>query len=194
MVINKFALINGTILFLCICFLLPSCASWKTDQVSRSTNMRLSQKIVAEKLAHRTNGGTGAIIIVDSLLAERSTIFNKNEFLEAGKLFPDLFYPEKRRDVFPLVIPDSLTSRVKYISKKSDIENGPETFFFFSPLLPTRKKNVFVIQIYHIFTIAERDISLRLVRRYYERYEMKDGNLQYIDRLFAPEDEFSLPF
>ncbi len=180
----------------CIFLLLNSCASWKADRMSLSTNKRLSQEIAEKKIADQSKYGNGTIFFVDPLFKERSAIFNMGEFLEGSKLFPDLLYPSGKHGLFPLAIPDSLSKRVRYITSKTDVENGPETVFFFSPLLPTKRQGVFAMQIYMFDTMHEEGLpieGLRTATRNYDLYQVKKGHTQYLETLSAPEDFFSLP-
>jgi len=140
--------------------------------------------------------GTEPVIFVDSSLQERVTIFNKGEFLESSKVFPDIFYSHKRYSAFHFIIPDSLTKKVKYINNRIDVEGGPETVFFFSSLMPTKRKNVFAIQIYRFDTSTEGlsdGDSLRYASRNYDLFTIQKGQARYLETLSAPEDFFNLP-
>jgi hypothetical protein len=169
-----------------------SCALWKYNKISLTTNKILSQRIVSEKLANWAKYGK---VYVDSLLLERSTIFNRDEFVDAHKLLPDLLLPKKVEPVFPYEIPDSLSSNLGYIDSEIDIENGPETGFFFSPLLRTKVKEVFVMQVYLCQTIYVDDsIPYRFASRNFDLYRLRKGQIKFIKTISADEDLFSLPF
>lgn len=176
--------------------ILTSCASWKTDRMSLSTNKRLSREIVARKIADHIKYGNESVFFVDPLLKERADVFNTGEFLPTNKLLPDLFYLERQQYSFPFVIPDSLLYKVKYIDEKLDVENGPGTFFLFSPLLPTKKKDVFAMQVYRFYTSVEglpKGDSLRYASRNYDLYTIKKRHAHYLETISAPEDFFNLP-
>ena len=199
MISNKY-LLTGSLLWCSWIFLfLTSCSSWKDNQISFSTSKKLSREIVAKKLVDRIKDGTEPIIFVDSSLKERLTIFNRGEFFAASTLFPDLFYPDQQQHVFSFVIPNGLAHKIRYIDSKADIENGPGTFFFFSPLLPTKKKDVFAMQVYSFETIRDtfhKDETLiaRFASRYYDLYMVKKRHAHYLETISAPEDFFNLPF
>ena len=165
------------------------------NKMSLSMNQTLSQKIVTEKLASWAEKNN---VWVDSLLKDRATIFNKNEFIAPDKLLPELFYPEREKGVFPYKIPDSLSNRVSYIKPNLDIENGTETVFYFSPLLHTKEKNVYAMQVYFCYTIFTEDTmpknAYRLACRHFDLYKFNSGRIQFLKTISSDEDLFSLPF
>ena len=182
---------------LCVWVSLTACAPWKSNGLDLATNKRLSREIVAKKIADQLK--YEPVFFIDSLLRERSTIFNRGEFLTSAKTFPDVFYSDWQMPVFPLALPDSLAQQVRYINGQSDLENGPETFLLFSPLLPTKRKGVFAMQVYYFQTGIDtfhkgESIALRLASRNYELYAVKGGQVKYRETLLSPDDFFSLPF
>jgi len=127
------------------------------------------------------------------MLQERTTIFNRGEFLDKSKLFPEIFNADKKCKTFPFIIPDSLAQQVQYINSNADVEHGPQTFFFYSSLLPTRKKDIFAMQSYVFYSIQDSIFSARYATRHYDLYNVKNGRAQHIETLSAPEDFFNLP-
>ncbi len=137
MILNKYFLRSSVALYCWVFLLLSSCAT--NNSIRLSTNKRLSQALVANKIAECLKDKKGSVIFVDPLLKDRSTIFNRHEFLDASRAYPDLFYDKIQNYAFPFLIPDSLASQTQYINKKADLENGTDFFSFFHPCcLPRR--------------------------------------------------------
>lgn len=195
MKVSKSIFIVGLICFLLSFLGITSCHLAPKNKMSVSTNQTLSQKIVTAKLASWAEKNN---VWVDSLLKDRETIFNENEFMTPNKLLPELFYPEKEKLELDYQIPDSLSNRVSYIKPNLDIENGTETVLYFSPLILTKEKNVYAMQVYICNTIFTEDTmpknAYRFASRHFDLYKFNSGRIQFLKTISSDEDLFSLPF
>lgn len=193
---NISKIVSLTVSIFCLSSLLfsTSCFAIRKNKMSVSANQTLSQKIVTAKLASWAEKKN---VCIDSLLKDRETIFNKNEFIAPNKFLPELFYPEREKLVLDYQIPDSLSNRVSYIKPNLDIENGSETVFYFSPLILTKEKNVYAMQVYTCNTIFTEETlpksSYRFASRNFDLYKFNSGRIQFLKTITSDEDLFSLP-
>ncbi len=141
--------------------------------LNHATNRGLSQQLAIAKITGSINYTIDSVVFINPILTQRVNIFNRKEFWEPSKLFPMMFLPKRQDYNFRLAIPDSLQSHVRYFSDSIDIENGVENFMFLSLLLRTKKKDVFAMQFYNLYTIREADLSLRVISREFDLYKVK---------------------
>lgn len=187
-------LLLGCVLFILILLCTASCALKKTPKNSIAINKFWTQKIVAEKLGHWAQYEP---VYVDSILKERVTIFNRNEFTPPEEFMPELFLPKRDRYSFPFVIPDSLADRVSYIHPKLNIQNDAGRVSYFSPLLPTKIKDVYVVQVYYCYSLSVEDSlpksSYRFANRRFELYKWENKELKWLQSITGDGDMFTLP-
>ena len=175
-----------------ILILATACSTWKFKKSTSSHFQERSWKAVTNRLAIFEKSKD---VYIDSILQERSTIFNRNEFQNAAKAFPDLFYADKISPTsFSYIIPDSLSTFVKYKGTDTDLEYGPNTYLFFSPLLKTKQKRIYALQVYKLETIYDHEVTIRLAERYYDLFEISGKSLRFMETISSEEDVFSLPF
>lgn len=131
-------------------------------------------------------------VYFDSLLTYREDIFYNHRKQYTNKTHSNLLLDTYPKHSLPLLIPDSLKEVFKYRVPGIDPYYGTSNYYWYSPLLPTKKKKVYVIQYYWIGTMGyENDESslMRVTLRNYHVFKVKrNGKITYLKTIDDPED------
>jgi hypothetical protein len=165
------------------------------DVYNPHQNERMTSKILLDAMEKWGEVGSKSNVYVDSVLLYRTSIIDRKKitFSEENTKYPWLSLEKIESLSLSLRLTESLLKKVKYNDGEQDVENGPHTFIFFSPLIPTNERGLYAIQIHSAFTIAEENISLRLAKKEYHLYRIKGKNFAFERRSLSTDDEYSLP-
>ncbi|MEI6411518.1 MAG: hypothetical protein WCR52_19170 [Bacteroidota bacterium] len=183
-------LLQANLLCIAIC-LLAFCVITKSGKIRPSLNKKLSQELIFKQLAGVKRDSNICRIYVSPILKKRNVIPKVWEFIDPGKQLPAYFNVEQPSDEFKLLIPDSLANWICYIYDGLDVEHSDKTIYFYSALFPTKKKNIFAMEVYRFETLHEGDFTMRLAYRDYYLYTIKNKKAQFEESVSS--EMFSLP-
>ena len=83
-------------------------------------------------------------------------------------------------DTFNLIIPDNLKDVYSYFSKDIDIVNDTSSIWFLSPLLPTKEKHVYVMQVFGYYSWGYDGVKTRFKVRRFTKYCIKGRKIEKI--------------
>lgn len=124
------------------------------------------------------------------VLKYRPIIFPNNNELTQQKMKPELMldnYPTKE---YALIIPDSLKGVYQYYTDDLNIKADSVFAVFVSPLLPTEKKEVYIIQTAIYRTFKDYEIKFRLMYQQFDYYQIKKNKIKKINSVKSSEISF----
>lgn len=122
---------------------------------------------------------------IDPLLCSRETLsMNGTVYFEQPMRSDLLKYPLPQK-TYQLVIPDSLTGRFRYVDKKDeDYEHDYAIIHQFSPLLPTKEANIFLME-HHIWANSCDDRGCyRALDRCYLKFRVENQKITRLEGEF----------
>ena len=129
------------------------------------------------------------VIYIDSTLAYRKTLF-------VGFWFDEADYPFEpstwEKTSFQYIIPDSLRGHVKYIANSERI--GPDTAYYcvYSPLLPTKERGEYAMQVYTVGNIQEKNVVMRLAYREVYYYKISGNKITPLENLYENDGPYTV--
>lgn len=167
-----------------ICFALNSCSHSKLG--SRDKTGELTQKVIFKYLSQPNiflDDLTGkGLTKLDPLLCSRETLsMNETVYFDEPMRSDLLKYPLPKK-TYRLVIPDSLSGKFRYTDKEDkDYEHDYAIIHQFSPLLPTKEPNIFLME-HHIWANSCDDIGcVRALNRCYLRFRVENHKITRLD-------------
>lgn len=131
-------------------------------------------------------------VYFDSLLTYREYIFYDHKKRYINKPLSDLLLDTYPKHSLPLLIPDSLKEVFKYPVPGIDPYYGTSNYYWYSPLLPTKKKKIYVIQHYWIGTTGYENDESSLMRFTLQNYHVfkvkRNGKITYVKTIDDPEE------
>ncbi len=164
---NNYFKLNALFPPLLLLAFLCSCSTTRHWQVGSAANQKIVHDLAFnEVIGYVLHDSSTSVrkIYVDPVLKFRGICGNKRK-VPSRKFeyfdFPDDYEIKFDRNpaefgVSKLQIPDSLTNKLEYFTENTPyIRNDSVAYFFFSPLLPTRKKNIYMIHACRITSYTE---------------------------------------
>lgn len=107
--------------------------------------------------------------------------------------YPELLYDRYPQTPIPLIIPDSLSGTYRYYDGTWDLEKDTSLCVWSSPLLPTKRKGVYVVQDYFIGYYLDHDeqqgpLKFRVGRRSYSLFKIRHNRVSFIEQLVHDKD------
>ena len=112
-------------------------------------------------------------IYIDPIMKYRSTLFPDKKYGFAHALPNSYLVNPASSDFCKLTIPDTLKGICNYYDSSIDIACDSSVFIFVSPLMPTKKKNIFMMQVSLYSIIREDEEWARFVYHYYTGFKME---------------------
>lgn len=120
---------------------------------------------------------------LDPLLCIRNTFsMNGKAYFEESMRSNELKYPLPEKS-YQLIIPDSLTGKFRYTGSEKDYKHDYAKIHQFSPLLPTKESNVFLIQHYFWGNICIDTFCNRGVNRNYLKFRVENERIIFIGQV-----------
>jgi hypothetical protein len=183
-VLNQLLLPIFSVLFLTSCI---------NHKMSVSKNSRLTHEILIDIVAQQANYQKDKIIYVDSLLQYREFFFKKEWFDNADSIDKAVKTVGWQKSFYPFSVPDSLKDRIRMVQANADVEHSQETFFYFSPLLPTSENHIYVIQEYSVISFKDEEFLFRVANRTYRFYKILANKITRIANRDMSDGPISLP-
>ena len=178
-----------------IYFLLStSCSSFSRSMRKPERSGQLAQRAIFEYLqrpnvflAGLTNKGLPKI---DPLLCTRGKLnVNGKEYFKKPMYVEAISYPLSRK-TYRLTIPDSLAGQYRYTSDDIDYEHDYAVIHQFSPLLPAREPNIYLMEHYTWASNCDEEGCVRFLDRDCLKFKIEDQKITYLDgvRLYNQTD------
>lgn len=121
------------------------------------------------------------------MMDEKEVSLNHLNISPASPLFDSIRKEELRilldqypTDTIKLIIPDSLKVIYSYYSEDIDVVKDTSPIWFLSPLLPTKEKHVYVMQVYGYYTWGYEGMRKRFMTRRFTKYHIKGRKIEKI--------------
>lgn len=171
-----------------------SCSTLRRSGLQSSETAELTRNIIADQMNYWIGSGDSiGDIYVDAMLLERYSLFGKQVFIKADDAYPGLLDSKRVPIVQPFRIPDKLINRVKYLTPAIDVENGHETVFFFSPLIPTTQKDKYAIQVLTCYSMDAGYTFLRTASMSFHVYSITKNAYTFLYSVPETSEMVSLP-
>ncbi|MBN8682052.1 MAG: hypothetical protein J0L99_05350 [Chitinophagales bacterium] len=172
-----------TLLFLFFAFALNTKLSGQGAIVPDSLNLKtLSNQAVESIILYFFETNTDSskndyVFVVDSLLIPRTDIFH----ISTQKLLKPLFQPDFQLDTFQLDIREKIKPHAAYYKsiKLEDHINDTISIHAFSPLIPAKVPNQFIMQKITFFN----DDDARVAALQVFRFTIENGRLTFLGRI-----------
>lgn len=175
---------------------------WFTSLTLFGCNRSIYKRTNHIELTHQTLFGSLTIenqerlensydkIYLSPVLKYRPIIFSDNRDFFQPKITPELMLDNYPKTEFSLIIPDSLKHVYNYYDKNINMKADSVLTFFLSPLLPTKKKNTYIIQEYCYRSIRDKEITMRFMYQQFNYYEIKGKKIKKIKTIIPKEYTF----
>lgn len=156
---------------------------------SRDKTREMAQKAIFMYLnssnvffGHLTGKG---LTKIDPLLCSRETLIINGTVYFGQPMHSDLLKYPLPRKTYQLIIPDSLTGRFGYVDERDeDYEHDYAIIHQFSPLLPTKEANVFLME-HHIWANSCDDRGCyRALDRCYLKFRVENQKITRLESEF----------
>lgn len=131
------------------------------------------------------------LIFVSPVFQHRNEIFPKQYFSTEEAIYGNLFKEEAKKLQFPVHLPKNSKSKARLYDGKSDLTKSKATYLFCSPLLKTKERHIYVMQVFVVYTIIDEDVEVRFAERYFNKYRLTGGKPVLLDTIHSPEDFFT---
>lgn len=180
---------STTITFFLTALLLSSCSVFK----KRMNVQELSNQAVFEYFNHVTYTfgditlftGKGPVQIAPLLTLRDTLRLNGKAYFGAMAGSESIKLPVSKKS-YPLIIPDSLAAKFRYLGDSMDYERDYAMIYLFSPLLPTDSANVFMMQ-YDVWSsyCSDGDCTRYLLRELV-KFRLEHGKVCYVEEVSQP--------
>lgn len=112
-------------------------------------------------------------VYVDSIMKFRSALFPDKRYGFKSAIPSSFLLDSVPKVSCKLIIPDSLANVFQYYNNSLDIACDSSVFVFASPLLPTKLKNTFLMQVFFFSIMEEDKVTLRFTFQYFAELKME---------------------
>ena len=151
-------------------------------------NVRLSHALLQEVVKAYDYQPDSTPIFVAPVFQHRTEIFPKQYFSDEKANYGEILKEEAKELQFPIHLPENPKSRVRLYDGKSDLTKSKSTYLFCSPLLKTKERRIYFMQVFVVYTLIDDDIEVRFAERYFNKYRLTGGKLVLLDTIHSPED------
>ena len=143
------------------------------SKLSLAENKKLSQEIISDWIEKSASRDRLKNVYVDSMVVYRNIIFDRYWFDDGDSTYRDIAMPEWKHISFPLVIPEASKGNTRFIQPTTPVEYGDDLCYYFSPLLPTKDRGIYLLQVYFISSLIDDNLRLRVASRDFYQYKIE---------------------
>jgi hypothetical protein len=173
-----------------ICFLAIFFSACKAPAFQRKERLNeLTQRAIFIYLAqptivHNSYSTLGKDRIeIDPLICLRETlVINGKVFFGTPMHSDSLIYPLPQVK-YKLAIPDSLIKKYRYAAEDNDYKFDYGIIHQFSPLLPTKEPNIYLMEHHYWSNMCEKETCIRSLKRHYLKFSIINNRINYLNQV-----------
>lgn len=155
-----------------------------------SKNVRLSHLLLEEDIKWYQANLTDKIFVATDF-RHREEILSRRAFGNEKADYGELYQEKAKGLQFNVNLSEHLKNTIQMYDGKTDLAKSKEIYLFCSPLLKTKERHIYVMQVFTAYTLRDGEEEIRFVERYFKKYRIRNGNAIFLERIQSDNDWFN---